>query len=58
MNETNDVALALNTIAREKMKLRLLKDIRVDIMVCQLEGYDYKRYLLELKQIIDEFLIW
>lgn len=57
MNETNDVALALNTIAREKMKLRLLKDIRVDIMVCQLEGYDYKRYLLELKQIIDEFLI-
>lgn len=44
-----DVSLALNALAREKQKLNLLKDIRVDIEVCKLEGYDYRQYLLELK---------
>jgi hypothetical protein len=38
------------------MKLRLMQDIRVDIEVCKLEGIDYKKYLLELKEIIDYFL--
>ena len=47
---------ALNTLAREQMKLRLMYDIRMDISVCQLEGIDYKPYLKELKEIIDGFL--
>ena len=38
------------------MKLRLMQDIRVDIEVCKLEDIDYKKYLLELKEIIDYFL--
>jgi len=29
-----------NRLAREKMKLRLLADIRMDLMVCELEGWD------------------
>lgn len=52
----NDIGEALNVAAREQMKLKLLQDIRADIEVCKLEGFDYKQYLLELKEIIDGFL--
>lgn len=36
---------AFNRLAREKMKLRLLADIRMDLMVCKLEGWDKLEYL-------------
>ncbi len=49
-------AKALNRKAREEQKLRLLQDIRFDIQVCVIEGWDYKQYLIELKEIIDSFL--
>ena len=52
----NDIGIALNTLAREQMKYKLMADIRADIEVYKLEGIDYKEYLKELKQIIDEFL--
>lgn len=52
----NDIGIALNTLAREQMKYKLMADIRMDIEVCKLEGIDYKEYLKELKQIIDDFL--
>ena len=54
--EKNDVGLSLNQLARKKMIYKLLQDIRVDIEVCKLEGFDYKPYLLEIKEIIDKFL--
>ena len=54
--ESNDVGLSLNQLARKKMIYKLLQDIRVDIEVCKLEGFDYKPYLLEIKDIIDKFL--
>lgn len=53
----NDTGIALNRLAREQMKLRLMQDIRMDITVCQQEGIDYKPYLKELKEIIDGFLV-
>lgn len=56
MKESENIGIALNRLAREQMKLRFLGDIRMDIQVCQLEGIDYKEYLLELKEIIDSFL--
>lgn len=52
----NDIGIALNTLAREQMKYKLMADIRTDIEVCKLEGIDYKEYLRELKSIIDGFL--
>ena len=51
-----EVGQVLNKLAREQMKLRLLQDIRTDIEVCKLEGWDYKQYLRELKDIIDGIL--
>lgn len=52
----NDIGIALNALAREQMKYKLMADIRTDIEVCKLEGKNYKEYLLELKSIIDGFL--
>ncbi len=49
-------ALAINRLAREQLKLKLMQDIRIDIEVCRIEGWEYKQYLQELKGIIDGFL--
>ena len=54
--QNENIGIALNTLAREEMKYRLMADIRADIEVCKLEGIDYKEYLRELKSIIDGFL--
>ena len=45
----------LNQLARESMKLKLLADIRIDLEICKLEGYDCKEYLKEIKELIDSF---
>ena len=55
-NATKNERLKLNQLAREQLKFRILTDIRFDIEVCKLEGWDYKNYLFELKTLIDEFL--
>lgn len=56
IDANRDTGIALNTLARHQMIVKLMRDIRVDIAVCQIEGVDYKDYLLELKSIIDGFL--
>lgn len=43
-------------LARESMKMRLLDDIKKDILVCSLEGWDYKEYLTDLCTLIKGFL--
>ena len=45
---------AFNRLAREKMKLRLLADIRMDLMVCEIEGYSKLEYLDELLALVQE----
>lgn len=51
-----ETAVKLQRLAREQMKQRLLQDILMDITICKLEGFDYKEYLLELKEEIDRFI--
>lgn len=43
-----DAGVALNRLAREQMKRRLLADVLVDMQVCQLEGIDHTEYVGEL----------
>lgn len=47
---------ALQILCREQLKLKLLADINQDIMVCKIEGWDYKEYLNSLVTMINEFL--
>lgn len=48
-------ASTLNRLAREQMKLRLMQDIRMDLVVCEIEGWDKTEYLNELKELINSF---
>ena len=48
-------ASTLNRLAREQMKLRLMQDIRTDLIVCEIEGWDKMEYLNELKELINSF---
>lgn len=50
-----ETRLALNRKAREELKLKLLADIRADIEVCKIEGWDCLEYLHELKELIGSF---
>jgi len=42
----------VNELARKKFELRLLADIRMDLMVCELEGWDKTEYIKELNSLI------
>ena len=55
ITDTN-CAQSLNRLAREQMKLRLMADIRADLMVCEIEGWDKLEYLRELKELINSFI--
>ena len=46
----------LNQLAREQMKLKLLADIRIDIEICKIEGWDVNEYLKSLNELIGSFL--
>lgn len=48
----NGTAYALQRLAREQMKLRLLADIAHDLQVCELEGWDHTEYLTDLHTLI------
>ena len=47
---------ALQRLAREQLKYRLLADIACDIQICKIEGWQYKEYLLELKNEIERLI--
>ena len=58
MSELNaEAAKAMNRLAREQMKLRLLADIAVDMQVCKLEGYDPAEYVDELLGEVERIAI-
>ena len=46
----------LNQLAREQMKLKLLADIRMDIEICKIEGWDIKEYIEDLNKLVRSFL--
>ena len=48
-------APSLNRLAREQMKLKLLEDIRMDLIVCEIEGWDKMEYINELNELVNNF---
>ena len=48
--------IELQKNARKEMILRLKKDIETDIMICELEKWDYNDYLSELIATIKEYI--
>lgn len=43
----------VNNLARLKFKEQLLKEIMFDLMVCEIENWDKKEYINELKKLIN-----
>ena len=52
MRDTKGVGIALNRLAREQMKLKLLNDISVDLVVCELESIDPAEYVQEIRSML------
>lgn len=48
-------AFALQRLAREQMKHKLLTDIRTDLSVCKIEGWDAREYVRDLHSLISHF---
>jgi hypothetical protein len=44
---------AMNALAREQFKKKLLKDLAVDLMVCKIEGWAIDEYIAELHALIN-----
>ena len=42
-------AKALNDLARHTAILRILKDVRIDLEICEIEGWDKTEYIKQLK---------
>ena len=43
---------ALQVLAREELKLRVLQDLLIDISVCRLEGWDPREFARELVALV------
>ena len=50
-------AKTVNDLARSKFKKQILKEILFDLTVCEIEGWDKKEYINELKELINEIKI-
>lgn len=46
-------AKTANELARKKFEEKLLQDVRVDLMICEIEGWDKAEYIKELKGLIN-----
>ena len=50
-----ETAKALNHKARHENILRLLADIRADMMICEIEGWDRMEYIRMLQDLLNSF---
>lgn len=48
--------LAMNKLAREQFKYRMVKDISFDLQVCAIEGLDPTEYIEDLKGTLQDLL--
>ena len=46
-------AKALNDLARHTAILRILEDVRIDLEICEIEGWDKNEYLNLIKQLLN-----
>jgi hypothetical protein len=48
-----ETAKALNGLARHKAIIRLLNDIRIDMEICEIEGWNKTEYVGQLKKLLN-----
>ena len=47
-------ARAVNELARQKFKQKILNDILVDLTICEIEGWCKREYINELRELINK----
>lgn len=47
-----ETRLALQKLAREQLKRRILQDVLFDINICKLEGWNPSTFVLELENLL------
>lgn len=53
--DTPDTRYALQRLARLKMIAKLEADITVDMMVCEIEGWNKREYIKQLQDLINRW---
>ena len=48
-----ETAKALNDLARNTAIVRILNDIRMDMEICEIEGWNKSEYLNLIRQLLD-----
>ena len=48
-----ETAKAFNDLARHTAILRILKDVRIDLEICEIEGWDKTEFIKQLKKLLD-----
>ena len=48
-----ETAKALNDLARHTAIVRILSDIRIDMEICEIEGWDKREYLNLIRHLLD-----
>ena len=48
-----DTAKALNDLARHTAIVHILNDIRMDMEICEIEGWDKSEYLNSIRKLLD-----
>ena len=55
MDGNSQTPKALNQLAREQMIMKLLNDIRIDLAICEIEGWSAREYIMRLYDEINYF---
>ncbi|MCD8085769.1 MAG: hypothetical protein LUF28_05510 [Clostridiales bacterium] len=56
IDDSPGVALAMQTLAREQMVRHLLEDVRLDITISRLEGWNWRPYVERIRDEMDKIL--
>lgn len=55
--DEKSIAIALNKVAREQMKYRIYQDILIDMIICEIEGWNKKEYIYELQEMLNSIKV-
>ena len=45
---------ALNDLARHQLIVRILQEIEFDLMVCEIEGWDKRKFIRQIQSAVDK----
>ncbi|WP_405379693.1 hypothetical protein [Phascolarctobacterium sp.] len=55
-DDSSETRIALQRLCREQLKRKLLADILADITVCKMEGWDWRAYPQEIRDMMNDIL--